>query len=154
MNMDSVDDVIVGNDSFKYNKETVQGGPYCSGKGFVKSSYVGQTSDDWNISEISEYASQFKSNSNEFLTSTLLDEFEVVREWEVDYAKKIRSISSNIERKVSLFIADVNNDLNQLQEVVKQNKIKPESMETIDSPIDPEWENAASEDSFQSGNYI
>lgn len=95
----NVDNVIVGNNTFEYNKKIAKGGPYCSENGmFVEEDETSYS----NVSEISEYESQFKPNSGDFLTNTLLDELEDVREFELE--STFRSITTLIERKVSVFI--------------------------------------------------
>lgn len=146
--MNAEDHVVVGNDSFEYNKNIVNGGSYYSGGIMAENPSDGKSeASNWNISEILEYKSKF--NSGEFLTSTLLDELEVERASELNDVKKIRSIISKIELKVSSFVVDINKDIKLLKEVAEENKRKPALAFDDISAIE-----SVSDDFLNSGIYV
>lgn len=131
-NVSSVDDdeteVIVGHDSFEYNKAMLKGRPDFSKKAMAMDFEVENFADEFSpkgtdmamFSENSDYVTNFAFNGANFLTSTVIEDNEFSPSIKRSELSDALITISAVELKLSSFVNDILNDLNKSKEILRQ----------------------------------
>lgn len=121
-------DIIVGHDSYEYNKAMLKGRPYFSKKAMamifevenIAEEFLPRKTDEILFPETFDYSANFKFNDGNFLTSTVIDEIDFLPSIKRSEVSDALLKLSAVELKLSFCVKDILNDLNQSKEVLRR----------------------------------